>query len=90
MTSFFEGINFDDAEMIETLSRVTYELRENRKLILDQYELEDVQLLLNKITSGEIAEHPAYEHYLSANILSELHDTVRAELAEFVKGVRRA
>ena len=35
MEDYFEGIDLDDAELIESLSRVTYELRENRKQLLE-------------------------------------------------------
>jgi len=80
MKSYFEGLDHDDAELIESLSRVTYVLRENRKALLEQHGVEDEQALLDKITVGEVAEHPAYEHYLSAGILVATRNTVRDEL----------
>lgn len=81
MKSYFEGLDQDDAELMETLSRITYTLRENRKLLLEQHAVEDEQALLNQITAGDIAEHPAYEHYLSARILSSTRDAIRDELS---------
>lgn len=81
MKSFFEGLDHDDAELIESLSRVTYMLRENRKLLLEQHGVEDEQALLNKIKAGEITEHPAYEHYLSAGVLTSTRNTIRDELS---------
>ena len=80
MKSYFEGLDHDDAELIESLARATYVLRENRKTLLEQHGVEDEQTLLDKITAGEIAEHPAYEHYLSARILAATCNTVRDEL----------
>ena len=81
MKSYFEGLDQDDAEMIETLSRITYMLRENRKLLLEQNGVEDEQALLDRISAGEIAEHPSYEQYLSARILSTTREAIRDELS---------
>lgn len=88
MKSFFEGFEHEDAELIETLSRVTYELRENRKLLLEQHGVEDEQALMLKLSSGDIPEHPAYEHYLSASILAETRDSIRSELGAFLQEVK--
>lgn len=81
MKSYFEGLDQDDAEMIESLSRLTYVLRENRKQLLEQHGVTGEQALLNRITSGEIDEHPAYEHYLSARILDATRNAIREELS---------
>jgi len=80
MVVFFENFALDDAEMIESLARVAYELRENRTQLLKQSGVENEKALLDKIISGEIAEHPAYEHYLSACILGTMRESIRAEL----------
>jgi hypothetical protein len=80
MKSYFEGLDPNDAELIESLSRLTYLLRENRKSLLEQHAVEDEQVLLDKITAAEIAEHPAYEHYLSARILAATRNAIRDEL----------
>ncbi|MGE5386918.1 MAG: hypothetical protein ACM3SV_13635 [Betaproteobacteria bacterium] len=80
MTNFFDEIPFAAAEQIERLSRLLYELRENRKRLLEPYGVTDEDALLALITDRRIDEHPAYEHYLSANILTESHAAVRAEL----------
>lgn len=90
MKSYFEGLDQDDAELIESLSRATYVLRENRKLLLEQHGVEDEQALLEKITACEIAEHPAYEHYLSARILAATQSVVRDELSLFLREAKTA
>jgi hypothetical protein len=90
MKSYFEGLDQDDAELIESLSRVTYVLRENRKVLLEQHSVEDEQALLEKITAGEIPEHPAYEHYLSAHILTATRDAIRDELSLVLQGAKTA
>lgn len=88
MKSYFEGLSQDDADLIESLSRVTYILRENRKLLLAQHGVEEEQELLGKITTGEIAEHPAYEHYMSACILATTRDVIRDELCHVMREVK--
>lgn len=90
MKNYFEGLDQADAELIESLSRVTYVLRENRKLLLAQHGVEDEQELLGKITAGEIAEHPAYEHYLSAHILATTRNAIRDELSLVLQGAETA
>lgn len=90
MKSYFEGLDQDDAEMIESLSRLTYVLRENRKQLLEQHGVEGEQALLDKIASGEIEEHPAYEHYLSARILDATRNTIREELSMVMRETKTA
>ncbi|TCV83273.1 hypothetical protein [Sulfurirhabdus autotrophica] len=85
MKNYFEGLDQDDAELIESLSRLTYVLRENRKSLLEQHGVEDEQALLSKIMAGETPEHPAYENYLSACILAETRDAIRNEMSNAVK-----
>lgn len=82
MASFFENLDPDTAEEIEQLSRLVYELRENRNTVLQMHGAEDEAALLQRIQHGAVAEHPAYEHYLAARILADTRETVRAVLAE--------
>ncbi|HDH09163.1 MAG TPA: hypothetical protein ENG96_06790 [Gammaproteobacteria bacterium] len=88
MEDYFEGIDLDDAELIESLSRVTYELRENRKQLLEQHGAENELTLLDKITAGEVPEHPAYEHYLSAAILAATQIVIRDELSVVIQAAK--
>jgi hypothetical protein len=85
MKSFYEGFEQDDAELIESLSRASYELRENRKLLLEQYGVTEEKRILEQIAAGGIPEHPAYEHYLSVSILAEMQEAVRSELANILQ-----
>jgi len=82
MASFFENLDPDTAEEIEQLSRLVYELRENRNTVLQMHGAEDEAALLQRIQNGAVAEHPAYEHYLAARILAGTRETVRVVLAE--------
>lgn len=85
MASFFENLDPDTAEEIEQLSRLVYELRENRSTVLTMHGAENEADLLQRIQDGWVAEHPAYEHYLAARILADTRETVRAMLAERLK-----
>lgn len=80
MSSYFERLPLEAAEQMEGLSRLAFELRENRKALLRQYGVEDEAGLLERIRAGAVAEHPAYDHYLGARILEQTREAVRAEL----------
>lgn len=83
--NFFDNLPIDAATEIEQLSRLIYELREHRKNVLGAGGAADESALLERIGRAELPEHPAYEQYLAARILGELHDTARAMLAERLK-----
>ena len=87
MTKFFDNMTTEEAEQVQNLTRLLYEIRENHKNLLAQYSAEDEPALLQKITSGEVAEHPAYEHYLSANILSQTRESIREDIKNYLRGV---
>lgn len=89
MPEFFESLPFETATEIEQLARLAYELRENRQTVLQHHGVADEAALLWKIQSREIAEHPAYEHYLAARILADTREAARAALTERVKEANR-
>ncbi|MEW5889237.1 MAG: hypothetical protein AB1768_09315 [Pseudomonadota bacterium] len=88
MHKFYDNLPLEAAEHIEQLSRLMYELRENRARLLEQYGSRDEDGLLDLIRAGRLEEHPAYEHYLSARVLAETRDAIRAELADLLKEVK--
>lgn len=88
MADFFDGVDPELAEEIQNLSRLTYQLRENRKAILDGYGVADDGALLECIRSGSATEHPGYEHYLAARILDDTREAVRGVLADRLKDAR--
>ncbi|NMF91505.1 hypothetical protein [Aromatoleum petrolei] len=89
MASFYDDIEPNDAQQLEQLSRLIYELRENRGVILKSSGAADEIELLERIYNGQIPEHPAYEQYLSARILADTRETVRAMLSECLKEAGR-
>jgi len=88
MAQFFDRLDLDDAERIERLSRLAYELRENGKALLDRHGAETPAMLLESIKAGVCAEHPAYEDYLGAQTIEELRQAVREELALAMREAR--
>ncbi|MHB0982057.1 MAG: hypothetical protein ACYC02_01600 [Thiobacillus sp.] len=89
MANFFENLDPDVATELQLLSRLLYELRENRNAVLKPYAVADEAALLQHIQSGALAEHPAYEHYLAARILADTRESARAQLGECLKQVNR-
>lgn len=89
MANFYENIEPTEAQELEQLSRLVFELRENRSEILRNYGASDEIALLERIYDGSLPEHPAYEHYLSARILADIRETVRVMLGECLKEVKR-
>lgn len=89
MADFYDSFEPDDAVELEQLSRLIYELRENRDAILERYGVADEIALLEGIYTGKLPEHPTYEHYLGARILRDTRETVRALLAECLKEIGR-
>lgn len=79
----------EQAERIDRLSRLIYELRENRRAVLAIHAVADAEGLLGRIAAGEVAEHPAYEHYLSARILESSRQSLRSELGELLARMER-
>ena len=71
---------------MEALTRLTYELRENRRRILDGWQIADETALLAGVRDGTLPEHPAYEAWLGACILTEAHAHARAQLAARLAG----
>ncbi|TAM06205.1 MAG: hypothetical protein EPN70_06530 [Paraburkholderia sp.] len=84
MSNFFQNVPSEAAVQMSALSGLIYDLREDRKLLLKQYDAADETELLAKITSGEVAEHPAYDHYLGAKMLADTRETIREQLRELL------
>jgi len=89
MAHFFENLDPETAAELDQLSRLLYELREHLGSVLGAYGAADPAALLVQIESGAVAEHPAYEHYLSARILADTRDAARTLLGERAKEANR-
>lgn len=84
MTHFFQNVPSEAAQQIDALSRMLYDLREDRKLILARYHADDEKALLALIAEGKVEEHPAYEHYLGAKTLANTREVIREQLRELL------
>jgi hypothetical protein len=87
MTNFSEGLMPEFAGEIGIYSRAIYTLREARTYLLKTYGVAGEDELLAQIRAGKVAEHPAYEHYLSMKVLAGTTEDVRAELDERLRSM---
>jgi hypothetical protein len=89
MKNIFDKLEYEEAGQLDRLTRLIYELRENRSDILATHDVDDEQSLLNGIVADEIPEHPGYEHYLAARILAETREQARQLLADGIAEAQR-
>jgi hypothetical protein len=75
-----EESGMDPAALQALYAKTLYRLRESRKALLKRYGVDDEEQLLERIRSGAVGEHPAYEHYLSALILEQGRMQLREEV----------
>jgi hypothetical protein len=75
------------AEALQALyAKTVYVLRESRKETLRRYGVDSEAALLARIRNGEVDEHPAYDHYLSALIFEQTRMQMRSEMMEQFNG----
>lgn len=89
MNPIYDSLPPERALEIEQIARLIYETRENRRKVLDALGAADEQSLLAGIASGDVAEHPAYEHYLAARILADTHEAARETMSQHLKEANR-
>lgn len=80
MSNFFDEFPLDGAQALAQLSRLAFDLREDRLRLLRQHGVDSEQALLECIRQGAVPEHPAYEHYLGARVLAATREAVRSQL----------
>lgn len=80
--NYLDQIDYQSALDIEQLTRLMYDLRENRKAVLAPYGVSDELALLEQIYTGKLAEHPAYERYLALRIMAETQESARILISE--------
>ncbi len=84
MDNFYENLAPEDIQILDSLSKLLIELRESRAALLDHYEVTDDSMLLEKIRTGDVEEHPAYEVYLGAKLIESTREAVRKELRDYM------
>lgn len=80
MTNYYERLPLPGAEQLEQLSRLLFELRENRKAVLRRHGVDSEEALLNLVREQAITEHPGYDDYLGACILDATREVVRSQM----------
>lgn len=77
----------EQARELSLLSRLMYESREHRQMVLAAAGAPDEDSLLARIRAGDTPEHPAYEQYLAARILDDTQRAARAAMTDFLREV---
>ena len=75
-----EEEGMDPVAMQALYARTLYRLRESRKALLRQHGVDEEAQLLERIRGGEVGEHPAYEHWLGAQIIEQARLQLREEM----------
>lgn len=78
--NFFRDVDPSRAQQIDGLSKLMYELRESHRQILARYAVNSEDALLDAIRTARLAEHPAYDDYLSAMQLQQHYQAARDEI----------
>jgi hypothetical protein len=87
MPNFYENLAPEDVETLDRLSRLLIELRESRLQLLARHGAEDEAELLERIRRGEVPEHPAYEDYLGASVITATRESIRSELKNYMLNI---
>ncbi len=89
MSSIYSDLEMEAATAVQQLARLIYETRENRRKVLAAAGASNEDELFARISTGALAEHPAYEHYLAARILRDTHEAARRTMADQLKELNR-
>lgn len=87
MSNFFDNIPYEEAEHIDRMTKLAFELRENRLEVLDRHGVADEAQLKQAIIAGTAPEHAGYEDYLSASIIDATREIIRDDLNAYLKGL---
>lgn len=87
MANFYENLSAEDVTALDGLSRLLLELRDSRAQLLARYAASDEAALLERIRSGAVAEHPAYEDYLGALGIEADREQLRMEIKDYMQEI---
>ena len=87
MSDFFDNFDMDVKKEMSEIYNEMIELKEHRRLLLEQYRLDRVEDLKEKIDSGELDEHPAYDHYLAILSLNRELEPMREKCMAIMEKV---
>lgn len=86
MSNLFQDLPFTVAQQLEQLSRLAFDLREQRRRLLQRHGADSEEQLLQLVSEGAIAQQPACQDYLSAKVLAETREGVRDQIKALLAG----
>lgn len=78
MEPFFVGMAPEKALELAAASRRAFDLREQRKELLEQSGFGDADALLDAVRAGDVDPDAGYDTWLGMSLLQEQHDALRA------------
>ncbi|MDH3974673.1 MAG: hypothetical protein OEV42_10390 [Deltaproteobacteria bacterium] len=85
MRDFFDDIETGLKTKLSGVYNEMLALREHRAGLLEPYDLGRTDELLDKIKSGEISEHPAYDHYLAVQAITKELEPMREKCQKILE-----
>jgi hypothetical protein len=92
MAGFYDDLDGADVATLDRLSKLLIDLREARAALLARHAAASEEELLEKLRTGALPEHDAYEDYLGARVVEATREALRNELRDYllqVQPVRR-
>lgn len=86
MGNIFEDLPLSVAQQLEQLSRLAFDLREQRKRLLQRHGADSEDVLLQLVSQGAIPKQPALQDSLSARVLAQTREGVRDQIKALLAG----
>ncbi len=87
MKDFFQEVDANIKTELSEVYNEMIELKEHRRLLLEPYCVDRLDDFKEKIDSGEIDEHPAYDHYLAILSINKEIEPLREQCAALMEKV---
>lgn len=81
MSDFWANVAPQLAEEVGARSLALYRWRDSYRQLADRYQVNDAAVLYERVLSGEVSEHPAYEDYLAMRVLQQGMNLLRQEMS---------
>lgn len=90
MAAFYENLSHEDVAALDGLARLLLELRDSRAQLLARHAASDEAELLERIRTGGVPAHPAYDDYLGVRAIESARERIRLDLKGYMLGMGRA
>ena len=84
MANFYANLTPEDVATLDGLSRLLLELRESQGQLLARHAASDAADLLERIRTGVVTEHTAYEDYLGVCVIEAHREQIRLDLKGYM------